>query len=378
MANARFCAFNKTRGIILSLDVAVIDAAMDPLRVLRVLMEGLSSEEATGLWITHFRAVPVARAVSPFDLVYLDASQCVVHAVSLTVDSGFEPFAGEPSSALVLPASIITSSQTQNGDQFVVVAAPEADRAHVSTPQPVALEQSFAASIAASPVPHFPSENPADATLSRYLSGQAHQLALTPSLSTTTSVSPAPIAIASPAAPVATPPVHTPYPVIAQPAIAVEPEPAPPIAPENEAPPVSALPAVEYYRAPLPTFRARVLRWLRLERPAVPDPPHRRRDRRRAYRLNQPDLVAYFFTGGPPRPHRIQDISVTGFCMQSSDLWVPGTVIRMTLQRIGSRGDKPGDAITVHSRMVRNTPGGGAFEFVLSGFLDAPSRHAAS
>ncbi|HWT66808.1 MAG TPA: hypothetical protein VN151_11900, partial [Terracidiphilus sp.] len=83
---------------------------MDPLRVLRVLMEGLSSEPSTGLWITHFKAVPVARAVCPFDLIYLNKDHCVVHAAALSVDSAYEPIAGDPVSALVLPNSIIGSS----------------------------------------------------------------------------------------------------------------------------------------------------------------------------------------------------------------------------------------------------------------------------
>ncbi len=56
--------------------------------------------------------------------------------------------------------------------------------------------------------------------------------------------------------------------------------------------------------------------------------------------------------------------------MHTDHLWMPGTIIRMTLQRAGTRGDKPGDSVTVHSRMVRHGASGGGFEFVLSGFLD--------
>lgn len=109
---------------------------------------------------------------------------------------------------------------------------------------------------------------------------------------------------------------------------------------------------------------------MRPELKPPPPPPNHVRDRRRAYRLSKPDLVAYYFTGGPPHAHRIENISVTGCYMHSDDLWMPGTIIRMTLQKIGTRGEKRGETITVHSRLVRLGAKGGAFEFVLSGFLD--------
>jgi hypothetical protein len=360
MASGRFCAFNKTRGIILSLDVAVIDAALDPLRVLRVLMEGLDSEPSTGLWLTHFRAVPVARAVSPFDLIYLDKDHTAVHATALTVDSAFEPFEGEPASALVLPPSIIAASQTQAGDQLVIVASPEGARLS-KPPEPVSAEPveqpQVAASTAVSHTQPAEAESPADAALARYLSGQAH-------------LAPAPASTPAQTPPVPATPAEMPQ--VSATAAVEEPKTAPP-APAPKAPPAAPVRPVEYYRAPKLTLRTRVMRWLQ-QQPEVPVSSNRALDRRRAYRLSRPDLVAYFFTGGAPRPHRIENISVTGFLMQTDDLWMPGTVIRMTLQKMGTRGDRPGDSITVHSRMVRRAPGGGAFEFVLSGFLDEPYR----
>ena len=97
-------------------------------------------------------------------------------------------------------------------------------------------------------------------------------------------------------------------------------------------------------------------------------------DRRRATRLGEPGLVAYFFTGGAPDPYHIDNISVTGFYMKGSELWTTGTIIRMTLQRTGTLGDEPGDSITVHSKLVRRDETGGGFEFVLSGFLERASN----
>jgi hypothetical protein len=142
-----------------------------------------------------------------------------------------------------------------------------------------------------------------------------------------------------------------------------------PEAPPDALAPVHPKPDVEYYREPALSLTARVLRWLMPELIRASD-DHRMRERRTAFRLHHPGLVAYFFTGGAPRPHAIEDISVTGFFLNTDHLYMLGTVVRMTLQRAGTRGDKPGDTLTVHSRMVRHGATGGGFEFVLSGFLD--------
>jgi hypothetical protein len=96
----------------------------------------------------------------------------------------------------------------------------------------------------------------------------------------------------------------------------------------------------------------------------------KRSEIRRAVRLPMPGLVAYFFTGGAPRPHPIKDISVTGFYMCTTERWLPGTIIRVTLQMVDPRSDGGRDSVTVHSRVVRWGPDGGGFEFVLPGFLE--------
>ncbi len=97
----------------------------------------------------------------------------------------------------------------------------------------------------------------------------------------------------------------------------------------------------------------------------------KRSEERRAVRLPMPGLVAYFFTGGAPRPHPIKDISVTGFYMCTQERWLPGTIVRVTLQMVDSSGQGGRDSITVHSRVVRWGPDGGGFEFVLPGFLES-------
>lgn len=91
---------------------------------------------------------------------------------------------------------------------------------------------------------------------------------------------------------------------------------------------------------------------------------------RRAPRLPIPGLVGYFYTGGVSKPQEILNLSVMGFFMKTDDRWLPGTVIRITLQMVDSDGEGPCDTITVHSRVVQWSKEGGGFEFVLPGFLD--------
>jgi len=56
--------------------------------------------------------------------------------------------------------------------------------------------------------------------------------------------------------------------------------------------------------------------------------------------------------------------------MHTEERWLPGTIVRVTLQMVGTSGESGRDAITVHSRVVRWGPDGGGFEFVLPGFLE--------
>jgi hypothetical protein len=95
----------------------------------------------------------------------------------------------------------------------------------------------------------------------------------------------------------------------------------------------------------------------------------RQREHRRAPRIPQPGLVGYYFTGGKAEPHEIRHLSVMGFYMVTEERWLPGTVIRVTLQMRGEAED-PADSVTVLSRSVNWDEQGGGFEFVLPGFID--------
>src|ERR1700749_4683253 len=125
MNTKKYYAYNQTRECFLSGELTTVDAGLEPLRVLKLLIEGLGPGVKTGLWLTHFRNVPVARTLSPFDLIYLDTSSRVVHAVELSTDGEFAPFFGQPASALILPPQSIASSKTRPGDQLLVQPVEE-------------------------------------------------------------------------------------------------------------------------------------------------------------------------------------------------------------------------------------------------------------
>jgi hypothetical protein len=552
MESRIFCAYNETSKCFLSTRVTVVDAALEPLRVLRVLMEGLRSDSSGGIWLIHFKGVPVARAVSPFDLIYLDMDFRVVHGVEVSADSNFEPFKGQPWSALVLPPSTITAAKTRQGHQinFREILDPASRAPDAVSPSPVpdglasvaetpagqggqpggllsafaglavqnpspagtqaAMQASQPSQSAAperaigapsvtsgpltrsaqtwqpsrpglerAPIANIPSRVvPASVPKSIQVppelgpSARSANAALSGRLLRSAPSHPESAAAAQPmlpevaepaeAAPARAPESQTvhgtviPFPTASAPAEAPQTEshPQEPSALPGMSPPfrwdeLKAPPTIEIVEpqqaAPAPSMDSQQgseeqtkesdLRNTRIEQALAPksktkrdlpwdvrllywvfpefDPeqemdfripradflneaksgpgaPSRklqflswlypdlhlervektRREARAAPRLPNPGLVAYFFTGGSPRPHEVKNISVTGFYMYTNERWLPGTIIRVTLQIVGTSGENPHDTITVHSRVVRWGIDGGGFEFVLPGFID--------
>jgi hypothetical protein len=527
----KYYAYNQTRECFLSGELTALDAGLEPLRVLKILIEGLGPGVKTGLWLTHFRNVPVARTLSPFDLIYLDGASRVVHAIELSTDGEFAPFYGQPASALVLPPQSIASSKTRTGDQLLVQAAEDtaeqsaADSSHGPTSQGPGSQIDLEPPAHLHEVPfHVAADDNTVSPLEQFLAKQSSiavdQGRVQPNAKSLLELSPA----AHPQISEITPPTRaggaetqkTGRPWIRVIPSAVprtgdsEPSRTPRIAPssgslaeaapsaERVAAPRQSIPAQSIPARDMPSSRAkvepfpirggsqrvlprtteppsdssrteeeieplgpekisllmrilrlrflrrerasrrdaaiprprkiklpesdskavprrvmRILRWLypEFEISAEPQPANQQsyssrtqfrpevkptfdmqfwrwlypeirfqhpfqesapRDRRRSGRLKKPGLVAYYFTGGPPRAHGLGDISVTGFYMHTEERWMPGTIIRMTLQLIDTKGEDPTDTITVHSRVVRWGPDGEGFEFVLAGFLDEP------
>jgi len=76
-------------------------------------------------------------------------------------------------------------------------------------------------------------------------------------------------------------------------------------------------------------------------------------------------LAAYFWTGATPRPHTIRDISPTGLYVVTEERWYPGTLIQMTLQKIGTGRPKTDLSIALMARALRWGNDGVGLEFVV-------------
>ncbi|MFZ0744857.1 MAG: hypothetical protein WAM85_10645, partial [Terracidiphilus sp.] len=113
-----FSAYNESSKRRLASGITTVDSINEPIKVLKILMEGLTPTAGAGVWIARFHGLPIARSYSPFDLVYLDDEYRVVHHVEITQDSSFVPFKGLPTSALVLPAGTIVSSRIFTRDRI--------------------------------------------------------------------------------------------------------------------------------------------------------------------------------------------------------------------------------------------------------------------
>ena len=418
MEPRKYVAYNQTRESLLSSSVTAVNAGLEPLKVLKVLIEGLPANSRTGLWLTNFKGVPVARTLSPFDLVYLDKDNCVVQGVELSKDGEFAPFKGQPASALVLPPKSLVASKTREGDQLelriveteVPLEAPaESLPAPITTPASAPSTAILASSQPSEPIPAelSPSARFFSASESAppsHLSGPASEPALEPASAAESRRGKSAPFPAEPSAadlissvediaaankelsaeqlaslhqpfwPQATTRARSqvpPFPVSApEPSASIEPSSnlaATPVSPSPvQEPPVTVPQYGGYGPVPTPKYswRVRLLRWL------FPDLVIREvakpQDRRRADRQSLSGLIAYYFTGGSPEPHKIGNISVTGFYLHTDERWMPGTVVRMTLQRAGSKGDDPSDTITVNSKIVRWGSDGEGFEFILT------------
>src|SRR5579872_1790970 len=418
----KFVVCNQTRDTTLSSSVTAVNAALEPLRVLKVLIEGLPANARSGLWLTNFKGVPVARTLSPFDLIYLDKENRVLHGVELSKDGEFAPFRGRPASALVLPSHSLKNSQTREGDQLEL----QPIAADVEQPEVAPSALAEMTPIAGPPVVATPIEQPAaDHSPSAQFFSPLPSPSV-PILQPREETTPAPVdqaeassgplepppqagqeaSVASKFPPIPAPtahdfftPTHGRVEPLSQELPARAPEPSSQleeieealapglVAPETSLqisqpssaragarrPPPEPLPIQEAPSQPRSygpaqkqrlSWKVRLLRWL-FPHLVIQD-SDAPVDRRRADRQSLPGLVAYFFTGGSPEPQRIANISVTGFYLQTDERWMPGTVVRMTLQRLGTKGDDPADTITVNSRIVRWGADGEGFEFILT------------
>jgi hypothetical protein len=107
-------------------------------------------------------------------------------------------------------------------------------------------------------------------------------------------------------------------------------------------------------------------------------------DPRKAPRVKEPGLAAYYWNGAAPVAHGVRDISSSGLYVVTEERWYPGTLVLMTLQRSDKGEELKERSIAVQSRAVRWGPDGVGLQFVLSDdkdmrngktpMLDAASR----
>jgi hypothetical protein len=103
-------------------------------------------------------------------------------------------------------------------------------------------------------------------------------------------------------------------------------------------------------------------------------------DQRRYSRDNSPPLVAYFWDGGDPVAHNVKNIGSTGFFLDTTERWLLGTLIMMTLQRTSSDPERPDCSVIVMSKVIHHEEDGVGFAFIpveTAGAPAGPGSHAA-
>lgn len=101
---------------------------------------------------------------------------------------------------------------------------------------------------------------------------------------------------------------------------------------------------------------------------------------RRGTREKTPPLVAYFWDGGDPVAHKVKNISSTGFFLDTTERWLIGTLIMMTLQRTSMDPDTPGCSVIAMSKVIHHGEDGVGLAFIpveSSGAPAGPGSHAA-
>ncbi|MGA8090752.1 MAG: hypothetical protein WCA10_25990 [Terracidiphilus sp.] len=164
MESKTCCAYNATRGCRINSTVTVTDSAREPLKVLKVLVEGLARDSKSSLWLTPLAHAPQLARIFPFDLAYLDQDMKVLEAMALQPETPAPRFRAGMASALILPFNCLQSSGTVPGDRIIVCAENELEHriAEISRPAvaepvtPVAEAPIAAKNPPVSPLPKLP------------------------------------------------------------------------------------------------------------------------------------------------------------------------------------------------------------------------------
>lgn len=134
------CAYNATRGCQVSSRVGIVDLCLQPLRALKMLMDGLATDGTSSLWLQSLLGPPLMMHLFPFDFLYLDEDLRIMEGVELFPTAPFPKFETGVVSALILPLRTLASSGTQKGDQLIICAHEELENriAAIATPHLIA------------------------------------------------------------------------------------------------------------------------------------------------------------------------------------------------------------------------------------------------
>jgi len=108
------CAYNRTRGYILGVEVDCGDFSYASLAD-RLPM--LTPKSGAGVWMAPFKGIPATEVPVPLDLIYLDTECRVIEAVEFFPTFKVSPSSPPAASVLALPVHSIYASHTQPGDQ---------------------------------------------------------------------------------------------------------------------------------------------------------------------------------------------------------------------------------------------------------------------
>lgn len=107
------CAYNKTRGYILGVEIACGDFNTASLAD-RLPM--LTPKSGAGLWMVPFKGIPATDLPVPLDLIYLDKNCRVIETVEFFPTFRVSPSSPPAASLLALPVHSVFASHTQPGD----------------------------------------------------------------------------------------------------------------------------------------------------------------------------------------------------------------------------------------------------------------------
>jgi len=310
---ARFCAYNLTGQRFISNEVVVVDS---PVIAAEDCLSSVTPGSGAAVWFVPIQTLSATSFRFPADLLYLNLSCAVIDAVQSFPIARVSSSVSKAASVLVMPAQTICSTGVEIGDQLMVCGPDEMQRHLLSAPDP---------SIETKPKPQL--VPPQGALPGPKPTTAGPEVSLLPKWEE---------------------PLQN-VPVFSNSA-AVE------IAAESDLVKAENLP-VTMPLLPNDEKPASKMKWW--QKLLLGEPP----DPRKATRTALPGLVAYFFTGGVPRPHFVQDISTSGLYVITEERWYRGTFVRITLT--DHREPTAERSITLHAKVVRWTEDGVALKFIL-------------